>query len=119
MEALTARTTEELGEILDELVSNIKPVFGDKLIKVVLFGSYARGDFEAESDIDVMILVDESDQKLSTYAKAISEIVLDIDLKYEVLVAEIIQDYGKFTKYLSVLPFYQSVDKEGIVIYEQ
>ena len=61
MERLTAKSKEELDVILQELVNRTQPVFGNKLIKIVLFGSYARGDFDAESDIDVMVMVNEDD----------------------------------------------------------
>jgi predicted nucleotidyltransferase len=39
--------------ILNELIERVRPVFGDKLKKVILFGSYARGDYDAESDVDI------------------------------------------------------------------
>ena len=54
MHNLRARTREELNAVLNEVVSQIKPVFGDKLKKVVLFGSYARGDYDAESGREVL-----------------------------------------------------------------
>lgn len=119
MSELRARTEAELKTILDELVNNVQPIFGESLKKVILFGSYARGDFDAESDIDVMLLVNEDEAELNKYADTLSNLLVLIDLKYDVLIADIVQDYSKFNKFINVLPFYQHVQNEGVVIYEQ
>lgn len=119
MEALKAITAEELSMVLNELVNNIKPIFGDKLKKVVLFGSYARGDYDAESDIDIMILLSEDDTAIRDCYAEISDLLGEIDLKYDVLLSPIVQSEQRFMKYLHAMPFYANVKKEGVVWYEQ
>ena len=42
----------------------LKKVFGEKFQSVILYGSYARGDYDEESDIDIMITVDMSREEL-------------------------------------------------------
>ena len=42
---------------LKELKVSLKELLGDRLVKFMLYGSRARGDYEAESDIDVAIIV--------------------------------------------------------------
>lgn len=44
--------------ILSELSNLAKNSFGDKLTAVILYGSYARGDYDEYSDVDVMIIAD-------------------------------------------------------------
>jgi predicted nucleotidyltransferase len=119
LQQLTAKSPEELDQILNELTERVLPVFGDKLKKIVLFGSYARGDYDAESDIDIMLMINEDEQQLRNYRHQIRDIYTDINLKYDVLISGILQDYNKFNKYLKVLPFYNIVNKEGIVVYRQ
>jgi hypothetical protein len=46
LQQLTAKSPEELNQILKELTERVLPLFGDKLKKIVLFGSYARGDYD-------------------------------------------------------------------------
>ena len=67
------RDTERLQEALDslpflepvvkdtlkEFVLRLKEAEGDNLLRVVLFGSMARGDFDEESDTDVFVLLKE------------------------------------------------------------
>ena len=43
---------------MKDLSEKAKEVYGDKLMEVILYGSCARGEFDNESDVDVMILLD-------------------------------------------------------------
>ena len=119
MGELSAKTPTEVSAILSELINRIHPVFGNKLKKVILFGSYARGDFDNESDIDVMVMVDEEDSTLGGYSDFLTDILVDIDLKYDVVVAAILQSEKKFVKYQYAIPFYDNVARQGVVMYEQ
>jgi predicted nucleotidyltransferase len=93
---LTAKSPEELKIILNELIDRVRPVFGDKLKKVILFGSYARGDYDAESDVDLMFMINEDEADLGKYSENITDIVVDLDLKYDVVLATILQSEPKF-----------------------
>lgn len=41
---------------LKEFIKNIKTKYGDKIDRIILFGSYARGDYRKDSDIDVLVI---------------------------------------------------------------
>src|SRR5215472_1061315 len=43
---------------LDAYAERLRKVFGDRLREVRLFGSYARGDADEDSDVDVLIVID-------------------------------------------------------------
>lgn len=60
--------------IAHEVVEKIKPIFEDRLKKVILFGSYARGDYDGESDIDIMVMVDDDEINLKKYMNYFEEI---------------------------------------------
>ena len=49
--------SNNLSELLKRAVSKYKSIFGDSLVQVILYGSYARGDFDEESDVDIVALV--------------------------------------------------------------
>ena len=51
-------TKSELKIVLQEVENASKQLYGDKLNKIILYGSYARGDNTEESDIDIMIILD-------------------------------------------------------------
>ena len=43
-------------DILKIFTQNVKKIMGSHLSKMLVYGSYARGDYKENSDIDVMIL---------------------------------------------------------------
>lgn len=63
MEPLQTKSKKELDTILQKFINRAQPVFGDKLKRIVLFGSYARGNYDAESDIDLIIMIDEDEDE--------------------------------------------------------
>lgn len=49
---------EKLVKSFEEaLVRSFLAVFGDRLVSLVLHGSYARGDFREDSDVDVIVIL--------------------------------------------------------------
>ena len=63
-----------LNNLMKETYSALSNVFGEKLDEVWLYGSYARGDFDAESDVDIMALVDLPKEQLATYRRKVSDL---------------------------------------------
>lgn len=43
--------------ILDRFKQSAKEIYGDRLVKILLYGSYARGEQHEESDIDLMVVL--------------------------------------------------------------
>ena len=105
-----------LDLLLKEAGTELCKTFGSKLDSVVLYGSYARGDYDDESDIDVMALVDMDKSDLCKYRRTISSLANDIDLKYGVLLSIKLQDKPTFMKYQNALPFYKNILREGVRI---
>ena len=58
---------QNMRGLLEQYVIYMKEIYGSHLRQVILYGSYARGDYNAESDIDIMILLDLSDQDIKDY----------------------------------------------------
>lgn len=109
-------TENQLSEILEIISAESKTVFGEKLHSVILFGSYARGDYEEESDIDVLVLADLSPKELSKYRSHIDSLCGELLIKYGVVVSVIEKDLVSYNKYSNVLPFYQNIQREGVKI---
>ena len=105
----------QLNEIISKIVLFSKEVFGDKFQNVILYGSYARGDYDNESDIDIMIMVDMSREELAKYRCLVNNFCTDLDLQYDVILSSKLQSQPFFNEWKNILPFYQNVIKEGVM----
>lgn len=109
-------TKAELHNVLQDTKKGMEEIFGEKLKKVLLYGSYAREEQTSESDIDVMVLVNLTKEQLATYRRNVSDFSGDIDLRYGVLLSIKLQDLESYEKYGQTLPFFRNVAKEGISV---
>ncbi len=106
----------DLQALLNETTAGLREIFGEKLDSVILYGSYARGDFDEESDVDVMAKLYLTREEIRAYRPMVSELASEIGLKYDILLSVKLQDKEMFDRYYNLLPFYQNVAKDGIRI---
>ena len=102
-------------KIHDELVKGILSVFGDQVTRIVLYGSEARGTAQPDSDVDIAVFLngDMSRDK----ENRLSDIIVDLNLKYDRVFSVIDVNNVVYDKWRSVSPFYQHIDKEGITLW--
>jgi len=91
-----------------------KDTLGDKLEKVILFGSYARGDFDSESDIDFFILGNIPQEEAGKWRGNIRKRLPLIDLEYDITVSLHVTGSSIFNQYADTLPYYMNIIREGI-----
>lgn len=108
---------EKISKSINQLLDLIDKVFGDRVKKVILYGSYARGDYKRNSDIDIMILTDLSKDELIEYRDKLWDLAYDIELENNVILSPLVKNIDKYNKRIEVIPFYMNVQKEGVVLY--
>ena len=109
---------QNIQKLITQYISEIKKIYGSHLTEVILYGSYARGDFKADSDIDIMILLDISDTDLKAYSRNLSYMTYDFNLDHGLDIKPIAKSESHFRKWVVNYPFYTNIDKEGVVLYE-
>jgi len=110
----------DINTVLDNIVTMLKPSDPQK---IVLFGSYAAGEQNEHSDVDIMVVLD-NDHVAKTYTERLNEkisirkLVLDVNRKVplDILV------YSK--KELNIIKergncFIDEIERTGRVIYEK
>jgi len=107
--------------VLDEITSRVcaaaKEVLGGKLEKVILFGSYARGDYDEESDIDIMVIADIALEEANETRDKIHDVTGDLSLEYDVVVYLSMDCSHIFHRYKDASGFYINVQKDGVLLY--
>lgn len=106
----------KLQNVLSVAYRRLQELFGNRLENILLYGSYAGGDYDSESDIDIMVLVNMPKEELCNYRRKVTDISSDIDLEYNVLLSITLQDTETFNRFKTVLPFYRNVLSEGVSI---
>ena len=111
----TLCSQNQLQNNSSKMVDNYRSVFGDDLQKVILFGSYARGDYDSESDIDYTAIVSGDRRTLQRMMKSIWDSSAELGLENDVIISPTVIPAAEFEKYRSILTYYRSIDKEGIL----
>lgn len=104
-------------KLFSEINSSMVNLFGNKLKKVVLYGSYARNKQNKTSDIDFFVLVDDTEENLGKMKYHIADIMSKLSLNYDILVSITEETYQRYMYYSDVSPFYRNIRQEGIAIY--
>ena len=106
-----------MQNLIEQYVEAIKKIYGSHVRQIILYGSYARGDFRADSDIDIMILLDMSDLELKAYGNQLSYMTYDFNMDYDLDIKPIAKSESHFNKWVMNYPFYANIHKEGVVLY--
>ena len=109
-------TQTTLSIIMDKVVQTVRDVLGDRLDKVILYGSYARGDHDDDSDVDIMVLADISVEDANRLDMDMTRFTSRLGLENDIVISLFVKDCGTFNKYLHIEPFYQNVLNEGVIL---
>jgi predicted nucleotidyltransferase len=85
-----------------------------KLVELKLFGSKARGDAHRESDIDVLVVLEECDWKTEY---AVYDICYDLSVDHDVVITPVVYSRADFVSPLrQATPFHEAVVREGVAL---
>jgi len=89
-------------------------LYGDRLAKVILYGSYARGDFHEESDIDFLVVLKDEEIKVGREIFFMSDVLFNISLDNNIIISKHPTTLQRLNT--SQFLFYKNVRREGIEI---
>lgn len=96
-----------------QLTANMK----DNLVILELFGSKIRGDFEKDSDIDLLVVVK---NRICQSREEIFDILFKLDPYYELKISPIVYSESEYKKNEELeSPFIENIKKEGVVLWGQ
>ena len=107
---------DTVKDIIYQFSQQMKNVFGPHLVKVIVYGSYARDDYKCNSDVDVMILVDLPESEIKKMENGLYDIAFEIEISTGIDISPILKSEAQYEYWADVLPFYRSVREEGVVV---
>ena len=104
-------------EVIYQFSQQVKVILGSKLTKVIMYGSYARGDNSDNSDVDIMLLTTLTEEEIESVETKIFDLAFDFQMEYGLDISVIIKNEEHFNYWLGALPFYNNIEKEGGVLH--
>jgi len=104
---------EGIKPILEDVKKSIEKIYGKQLKGIILFGSYARGDFTEGSDIDIIVLLEDMGDPVAEKEKFF-DAIWQLDLKYDTVISVLPFDENQFKT--RRLPVILNAKKEGFFI---
>lgn len=96
---------------MKELKEGLVRIYGDRLEELYLYGSYARGDARSDSDIDVMIVLN----NYESYGKETDrtgELASNLSLEYGISISRVIMKELQWKK--SDTPLLRNIRLDGV-----
>ena len=106
----------QLENLMSDIGAGIRAIMYECRIEVVLYGSYARGDFDDESDVDVAGVADRDRMELKKYRQDIVHLMSSLSMKYDAVVSITCIPSSDYDAYKEILPYYRNIDEEGVRI---
>lgn len=100
----------------EDLIHGLVNIFSDNILAIILYGSVARNESTDESDMDIAIII-KNEMDDATKERFICWSA-ELDLRYDRVFSIIDIQEENMEKWGKVLPFYQNIQKEGIVLWK-
>ena len=107
---------ENMEKLLQSYRKTIERETGQEIKEMILYGSYARGDFRKDSDIDIMILADTDETGLKQLESKVMDITYDFNWDHGTEIMPVVQDIKHFNYWKKAYLFYRNVEEEGVLI---
>ena len=102
-----------LAEILEKFKQQIKNIYQEQLVKLILFGSQAKKHAKPDSDIDILVILKDKLINDEQHQKIIN-LISDLCLEYEVLISCVYVSEAQFNQEKS--PLLLNIEREGIIV---
>ena len=109
---------DALSEVEETTVREIPSLMKDDCEKIILYGSFARGDYTRDSDVDIAILTKCDRQAIRQFDPGIDEIASEIGIKTMMVVNYICLPIKEFEEKKGWYPFFMNIASDGRVLYD-
>ncbi len=102
-----------IRKVLSKLKKELLRIYGESVDSIILYGSRARGDARADSDIDILVVL-KDDFNYSEMLRLSSELVASLSLENDVVISRAFATKAQYEKLQ--IPFLMNVRREGVPV---
>jgi predicted nucleotidyltransferase len=97
-------------------VRRVATDYANEVLSITLYGSQARGEADAESDIDLLIVVRHD---TPTLRQALVDLAWQVQFEYDIVISDIIRSVEQLGRMQARrFPYYQSIEREGVLLWK-
>jgi predicted nucleotidyltransferase len=104
---------DSIKPVLDELKRELVLLYGQRLRQMILYGSYARGDAQEDSDVDVLLILQDVHDPLAE-REQLSEMIWQLVLEHGIVISVLPVDAALYANRQK--PLFLNVRREGVLI---
>jgi|GEM_PF-381313 len=112
-----ARSKQKAVQVaITAYVERVARLYPEEVLSITLYGSQARGDARAGSDIDVLVVVHRDSPALR---QALADLAWQVQFEHSVVISDIIRSVEQFNRMrANRFPFYQNIEREGVLLWK-
>lgn len=110
-------TDATIAQVTKESVVLLRELLKEDLVKIVLYGSCARGDYTEDSDIDIALIMKSDRIESQQYNGGLAAIATELAMKYFAVVNFVCLPYAEYQEKKEWYAYFRNIEEEGIVLY--
>lgn len=109
-------SVKDIDKVIEKYICDVRKLLGSDFHRACVYGSYARGEYGEDSDIDIAIFTDRKPSDFYLLIDLISKITFEYNVKYDIILSPVFQNEQVYKRMLKVVPYFQSIQREGIAV---
>ena len=106
----------EVRAVIADYVRRVATEYASEVLSITLYGSQARGEASAESDIDLFIVVRHD---TPTLRQTLADLAWQVQFEHDIVISDIIRSVEQLDRmHTRRFPYYQSIEREGILLWK-
>lgn len=116
LRAVLPTSRPEVQTAIAACVRRVAMAYANEVLSITLYGSQARGEADAESDIDLFVVVRDDTPALR---QALGDLAWQVQFEYGVVISDTIRSREQLRRMRALrFPFYQSIEQEGVLLWK-
>ena len=105
---------KHIKKLLGFYTGELRKIYGERLVKVILYGSYARGDYRADSDVNVFVLVDGREDELHKFDDALFGMTFEFNMDNDIDIQVVPMSTEYYYKWEKAHPLLLNIKDDGV-----